>query len=52
MHIYYFLFFLGTGSYPLFDQGWHLNILFNAKKLPLKDPHSLITSIAYWEQVG
>ena len=52
MHIYFFPSFLGMGSYPLSDQGWHLNILFNANTLPFKDPHSLITSIAYWEQVG
>jgi len=36
------------GSY----QGWHLEILFIAKILPLNIPNSSIDSIAYWEHVG
>jgi hypothetical protein len=47
----YFLFY-GTGSYPLFPQGWQRAILFIANLPPLKIPYFITASIAYCEQVG
>ncbi len=41
-----------TGSYPPALNGWHLNILFKARKRPFKAPYVLTASIEYSEQVG
>tara|TARA_B100001123_G_C15287616_1_gene1016190 strand:+ start:1032 stop:1244 length:213 start_codon:yes stop_codon:yes gene_type:complete len=55
--IYFFLFLkLGAGSKPLPPPkifiGWHLRILLNPRKSPLKDPFNFMQSIKYSEQVG
>ena len=42
----------GTGSYPPFEKGLHLNILKIAKRLPLTTPCFSNASMAYSEQVG
>ena len=40
------------GSYPDPPNGWHLHILFTARKPPLIQPLTLIASTAYSEHVG
>ena len=42
----------GTGSYPPFLNGWHLNILLAARRLPLNAPYLWMAIMAYSEQVG
>jgi len=43
---------MGTGSYPPFAKGLHLNILLNAIHPPFNAPYCSTASRAYWEQVG
>ena len=42
----------GTGSYPPFEKGLHLNILLNANHPPNTTPYISIASTAYWEHEG
>lgn len=42
----------GTGSYPPFEKGLHLNIRHNANALPFKAPYFSTASNPYSEQVG
>ena len=42
----------GTGSYPLFPHGWHLEILLKVKKNPLMGPYRRKDSSPYSEHDG
>ena len=44
--------FSGTGSYPNFANGWHLNNRQTVKSVPLKKPCTASACMAYSLQVG